>query len=87
MFHCNHIYIFNVTLFLKLDFYLSIINFRRYDITDINSQLGKDGNNKICQHNSPNKKGAYLADFSLDNRLEFLMTKFQKGRKTMELYT
>ena len=44
---------------------------------DINAQIGKiDKNNKFCLHNLSNGNGEYLADFSLENRLACLNTKF-----------
>ena len=31
---------------------------------DMNAQICKDGNNKFCLHNLPNKNGEYLADIT-----------------------
>ena len=45
---------------------------------DMNAQMGKDKNNKICLHNFSNRNGEYQANFSLENRLTCLNTKFQK---------
>ena len=33
---------------------------------DVNIQIGKDRHNNVCLHNSPNRNGEYLADFSLE---------------------
>ena len=53
----------------------------------MNVHIGKDENNKFCLHNTPNRNGEYLAEFSLENRLVWLNTKFQKKKgKTMDLY-
>ena len=73
----------NVTTFYtKLSLLVWYIPIRKVLIVgvDMNSFIGKDGNNKFCLHNSPNKNGEYQADFSLENRLVCLNTKFQKGR-------
>ena len=45
---------------------------------DINAQIGKDWSNKFCLHNFPNRKGEYLADFLLVNRLACLNIKYWK---------
>ena len=34
---------------------------------DMNTQIGKDRNNKFCVHKLPNRNHEYLADFSLKN--------------------
>ena len=46
---------------------------------DMNAKIGKDGNEKFCLHNLPNKNGEYLADFSLENRIVCLKIKFKKN--------
>ena len=43
---------------------------------DMNIQI--DENNKFCWHNSSNRNGEYIKDFSLEKRLVRLDTKFQK---------
>ena len=47
---------------------------------DMNAQIGKDERNKFCLHNLSNRNGEYLTDFSLENRLSCLNTKFRKER-------
>ena len=34
---------------------------------DMKAQIGKDKNNIFCLHNSPNRNGEHLTDFSLEN--------------------
>ena len=43
---------------------------------DMSAQIGKDENNKFCLPNSPNRNMEFLADFSIENRLVYLDTKF-----------
>ena len=53
----------------------------------MNAQIGKDGNNKFGVHNLPNRNGEYLADFSVENSITYINTKFpprKKGRKNYE---
>ena len=45
---------------------------------EMNAQIDKDENIKFCLHNSSNRNGEYLANFSLENRIGCLDTKFQK---------
>ena len=45
---------------------------------DMNAQTDNDETNKFCLHNSLNKNGEYLTDFSLENRVIWVYTKFQK---------
>ena len=53
----------------------------------MHAQIGKEENNKFYVHNSLSRKGKYFTDFSLENRLTCLNTKFQKmGWKTMDLH-
>ena len=49
--------------------YTQIIN------VDMNVQIGKD-RNKFCLYNSSNRNGEYIPDFSLQNKLACLNTKF-----------
>ena len=51
----------------------------------MNAQTGKNEKNKFSLHNSSNRNGERLTDFSLKNRLTCLNTKFQK--KKGELWT
>ena len=52
----------------------------------MNAQIDNDINNKFCLFNLPNRNCKYQTDFSLENRLSCLITKFQKReRKTMNL--
>ena len=54
---------------------------------DMNAQKGKNVNQKFSLHNSSNRNGEHLTDSTLENRLKFLNTKFQKRtRKTMDLH-
>ena len=48
---------------------------------DMNAQIGKKGNHKNSLHNSPNRNGQHLTDFTMENRLTCLNTNFQKGRE------
>ena len=56
---------------------------------DINAQIGKNVNNKFSLHNSSNRNGEYQSDFTLENRLTCLNTKFRerKGRRLTYTYT
>ena len=52
---------------------------------DMNAQIRKDENNKLCSHNSSNRNGEHLTVFSLENMQTWLNTKLQKKkRKTMD---
>ena len=48
---------------------------------DMNAHWGKYVNNKLFLHKLSNRNGEYLADFSLENSLSCLNTKFQKGKE------
>ena len=37
---------------------------------DMNAQIGKNENNKFSLHNSSNRNGEFLTDFSLENGLK-----------------
>ena len=50
---------------------------------DINAQIGKNVNNKFSLHNSSNRNGEHLTDFTLENRLTCLDTKFQKRKRKL----
>ena len=45
---------------------------------DMNAQIGKNGNHKYSLHNSSNRNGQHLIDFTIVNRLTCLNTNFQK---------
>ena len=54
---------------------------------DMNAQIGKNGNYKYSLHNSSNRNGQHLTDFTTENRLTCLNTNFQKkGGKIMDLH-
>ena len=44
----------------------------------MNAQIGKNVNHKFSLHNLSNRNGQHLTDFTLENRLICLNTKFQK---------
>ena len=54
---------------------------------DMNTQIGKNVNHKFSVHNSPDRNGQLLIDFTLENRLICLITKFQKGEGKLWTYT
>ena len=54
---------------------------------DINARIGKNGNHKYSLHNSSNRNGQHLTDFTIENRLTCLNTKFQKGEGKLWTYT
>ena len=45
---------------------------------DMNAQIGKNGNHKYSLHNLSNRNGQHLTDLTIENRLTFLNTNFQK---------
>ena len=54
---------------------------------DMNTQIGKNVNHKFSLHNSSNRNEEHLTNFTLENRLTCLNTKFQKkGGRTMDLH-
>ena len=53
----------------------------------MNVEMDQDENNKFCLHNSSNKNGEYLTDFSLENRVACLNTKFQKRKGKLRTCT
>ena len=54
---------------------------------DMNAQIGKNGNNKYCLHNTSNRNAQHLTDFMIENRLACLNTNYQKkGGKTMDIH-
>ena len=54
---------------------------------DMNAQIGKNVNDIFSLHNSSNKNGEHLTDFTIENRLTCLNTKFQKGKGKLWTYT
>ena len=52
---------------------------------DINAQIGKNVNNKFSSHDLTNRNGENIMDFTLENGLTCLNTKFQKGQ-TLDLH-
>ena len=53
----------------------------------MNAQIGKNVNNKFSLHNSSNRNGDHLTDFTLEKRLTSLNTKFQKRKGKLWTYT
>ena len=55
---------------------------------DMNTQIGKNVNNKFSLDNLPNRNGEHLADFTLENGLTYLKIKFQKrkGKNTAKAH-
>ena len=51
------------------------------------TQIGKNVNHKFSLHNSSNRNGEHLTDFTLKNRLTYLYTKFQKRKEKLWTYT
>ena len=51
---------------------------------DMNTQIGKSGNNKCTLHNTSNRNGQLLTDFMIENRLTCLNTNYQKKKKKSE---
>ena len=54
---------------------------------DMNAQIGKDESNKFCLHNLSNRNREHLTQFSLENRLTWFNTKFQKREGKLWTYT
>ena len=54
---------------------------------DINAQIGKNVNNLFRLHHSSNRNRERLTDFTLENRLKCLNTKFQKRNGKLWTYT
>ena len=53
----------------------------------MNAQIGKNVNNKFSLHNSSNRNRKDLMDFTLENRLTCLNSKFQKKKGKLWTYT
>ena len=54
---------------------------------DMNAQIGKNINKKFSWYSSSNRNGEHLTDFTLENRLTSLNTKFQKRKGKLWTYT
>ena len=54
---------------------------------DTYAHINKDGNNKFCLRDLLNRNEIYQADFSLENRLSCLNTKFQKRKGKQWIWT
>ena len=54
---------------------------------DLNAQIGKNGNHKYSLHNSSNRNGQHLTDFTIENRLTHLNINFQKREGKLWTYT
>ena len=54
---------------------------------DMNAQIGKKRNHKYSLHNSSNRNGQHLTDFTIENRLICLNTNFQKRGVKLWTYT
>ena len=54
---------------------------------DMNTQIGKNGNNKYSLHNTTNRNGQYLTDFMIENRLTCLNRNYQKRADKLWTYT
>ena len=53
----------------------------------MNAEIGKNVDYKFSFHNSSNRNGEHLTDFTLENRLTCLNTKFQKRKGKLWTYT
>ena len=56
-------------------------------IGPLNAQIGKNVNNKFSSSNSSNRNVEHLTDFTLENSLTCLNTKFQKRKGKLWTYT
>ena len=54
---------------------------------DMNTQIGKNRNNKYSLHNTSNRNGQHLTDFIIENRLTCLNTNYQKREGKLWTYT
>ena len=52
----------------------------------MNAQIGKNVNHKFSLHNSSNRNGEHLIDFTLENRLTCFNTKFHKREGKLWTY-
>ena len=54
---------------------------------DMNTQIGKNGNNKYSLQNTSNWNGQHLTEFIMENRLTCLNTNYQKREGKLWTYT
>ena len=54
---------------------------------DMNAQTGNNRNHKFSLHNSSNRNGQHLTDFTIENRLTWFNTNFQKREGKLWTYT
>ena len=54
---------------------------------DVNTQIGKNENNKFNHINTTNRNGEHLTDFSFENELTCLNTKTKKRKRNLWTYT
>ena len=54
---------------------------------DMDVQIGKNVNHKFSQHNSSNRNGQHLIDFTIENRLTCVNANFQKRKGKLWTYT
>ena len=54
---------------------------------DMKAQIGKNVNNKFSLHDSTNRNGEHLTDFTQENGLKCLNTEFQKRKGKIWTYT
>ena len=52
----------------------------------MNAQIGKNVNHKFSLHNSSNRNGQHLTDFTIENRLTCLNTNLQKSGGTLHVH-
>ena len=53
---------------------------------DMNAQIGKNGNHKYSFHNSSNRNGQHLKDFTQENRLTIQYKLSEKRGRIMDLH-
>ena len=53
---------------------------------DVNTQIGKNENNKYSLHNTSNRNGQHLTDFMIENRLTCRSTNYQKREGKLWTY-
>ena len=55
--------------------------------SDMNAQIGKNKNHKYSLHNSSNRNGQHLTNFTIENRLTCFNTNFKKRQGKLWTYT
>ena len=71
-------------------FYDELSSFRsvpKHYVLDMNAQIGKSRHHKFSLHNSSNRNGQHLKDFTLENRSKCLNKNFQKKKGKLWTYT